>query len=157
MTQPRTSFCHGCERAGTCQFGIVSLWLDSDGVGRARIRVQDNMQGAPGVAHGGWTAAMFDEVLGRVPHMYGELAVTKSLTVEYTRPVPVNRWLRARAGVDSHADGIWHLSGTIALESTDVELARASGIWVDRTKGHFDRHREWLQEQDATATGPDVA
>jgi acyl-coenzyme A thioesterase PaaI-like protein len=112
------------------------------------------MAGGPGVAHGGWTAAIFDEVLGKLPNMHGVLAVTKTLTVDYARPMPVGRWLRGEARADSRADGTWEISGTLALEATGAVLARAHGVWVERTGQHFERHRDWLRGQDAIADLP---
>jgi acyl-coenzyme A thioesterase PaaI-like protein len=115
------------------------------------VWVDEAMAGGPRVAHGGWTSAIFDEVLGKLPNMHGILAVTKTLTVDYTRPVPVGRWLLGEARVDSRADGAWEISGILTLESTRAVLARAHGVWVERTRQHFERHREWLRDQDAAA------
>lgn len=45
--------------------------------------------GAPGRAHGGMVAALFDDVLGFVLPLAGTAAYTGQLTVRYHRPVPV--------------------------------------------------------------------
>jgi len=119
-------------------------------VARARVWVDARMEGGPRVAHGGWTASIFDEVLGQVPGLHGILAVTKTLTVDYTRPVPVDRWLGAQARVESRTAGHWEICGVLTLEATGAELARAHGTWVERTERHFARHAQWLREQDAT-------
>ncbi len=147
------SLCAGCRPLGRCQFGITSYQLGADGAARARVRVDASMEGGPGVAHGGWTAAIFDEVLGKVPGLYGVLAVTKTLTVNYIRPVPVRRWLLAESLVESRSDGNWEISGVLTLEAGGAELARARGTWVERTRRHFERHAEWLRDQEAI-TGP---
>lgn len=148
MDTLRPPFCAGCVPLGRCQFGVTSSQLSADGVARARVWVSASMEGGPRVAHGGWTASMFDEVLGQVPGLHGILAVTKTLTVHYTRPVPVNRWLRAESRVESRTVGSWEISGLLMLEATGAELARAHGTWVERTQRHFARHAEWLREQD---------
>src|SRR5262245_35461306 len=134
MSALRPPLCGGCLVLGRCQFGVTAYEFGRDGVARARLFVYEAMEGGPRVAHGGWTAAMFDEVLGKVPNMYGILAVTKTLTVDYTRPVPVGRWLRAEARVDSRADGVWEISGELALEATGSVLAQAHGVWIERTR-----------------------
>ena len=151
MNASRPPLCAGCTVSGRCQFGVTAYELDDDGVARARVWVDEAMAGGPRVAHGGWTSAIFDEVLGKLPNMHGILAVTKTLTVDYTRPVPVGRWLLGEARVDSRADGAWEISGILTLESTRAVLARAHGVWVERTRRHFERHREWLRDQDAAA------
>jgi acyl-coenzyme A thioesterase PaaI-like protein len=149
MDTLRSPLCAGCVPLGRCQFGIRSYQVGTDGVARARVWVDASMAGGPRVAHGGWTASIFDEVLGQVPGLHGVLAVTKTLTVDYTRPVPVDRWLRAESRVESRSDGSWEISGVLTLEATGSELARARGTWVERTARHFERHAEWLREQDA--------
>ena len=149
MDTLRSPLCAGCVPLGRCQFGIRSYQVGTDGVARARVWVDASMEGGPRVAHGGWTASIFDEVLGKVPGLHGILAVTKTLTVDYTRPVPVDRWLRAESRVESRSDGNWEISGVLTLEATGSELARAHGTWVERTARHFERHAEWLREQDA--------
>ena len=149
MDTLRSPLCAGCVPLGRCQFGIRSYQVGADGVARARVWVDASMAGGPRVAHGGWTASIFDEVLGQVPGLHGVLAVTKTLTVEYTRPVPVDRWLLAESRVESRSDGNWEISGVLTLEATGSELARARGTWVERTARHFVRHAEWLREQDA--------
>jgi acyl-coenzyme A thioesterase PaaI-like protein len=156
MDTPRPPLCAGCIPLGRCQFGITSYKMSADGVARARVWVDASMEGGPRVAHGGWTASIFDEVLGKVPGMHGILAVTKTLTVDYTRPVPVDRWLLAESWVESRSDEAWEIAGVLTLEATGSELARAHGTWVERTQRHFERHAEWLREQDASTgiTGP---
>ena len=149
MDTLRSPLCAGCVPLGRCQFGIRSYQVGTDGVARARVWVDASMAGGPRVAHGGWTASIFDEVLGQVPGLHGVLAVTKTLTVDYTRPVPVDRWLLAESRVESRSDGNWEISGVLTLEATGSELARARGTWVERTARHFERHAEWLREQDA--------
>ena len=153
MDTPRPPLCAGCIPLGRCQFGITLYKMSADGVARARVWVDASMEGGPQVPHGGWTASIFDEVLGKVPGLQGVLAVTKTLTVDYTRPVPVNRWLLAESWVESRSDGNWEISGVLTLEATGSELARARGTWVERTRRHFERHAEWLREQDAVS-GP---
>ena len=148
MVSSRPPLCAGCIPLGRCQFGIASYQLSADGVARARVWVDARMEGGPRVAHGGWTASIFDEVLGQVPGLHGVLAVTKTLTVDYTRPVPVDRWLGAQAWVESRSAGNWEISGVLTLEATGSELARAHGTWVERTERHFARHAQWLREQD---------
>jgi uncharacterized protein (TIGR00369 family) len=154
MNASRLLLCGGCAVSGRCQFGVTAYELDRDGVARARVWADEAMAGGPGVAHGGWTAAIFDEVLGKLPNLHGVLAVTKTLTVDYTRPLPVGRWLLGEARVDSRADGAWQISGVLTLESTGAVLARAHGVWLERTGQHFERHREWLRDQDTIAGLP---
>lgn len=110
-------------------------------------------EGGPGVAHGGWTAATFDEVTGHVCLLSGQLAVTGAMTVHYLKPVPIERPLRAKAWVRSKETGRWFVEGELRLASTGALLGRAEATMVLRDPGHFERHRAWLTAQDVLADG----
>ena len=66
-------------------------------------------EGGPGVAHGGWTAAMFDEVTGHVPLLSGQLSVTGTMRVTYVKPVPIERPLEACAWIARKQARTWHV------------------------------------------------
>lgn len=51
-------------------------------------------EGPPGCVHGGYLAAVFDEVLGMVQSLTGNPGMTGTLTVRYRRPTPLRRQLR---------------------------------------------------------------
>jgi acyl-coenzyme A thioesterase PaaI-like protein len=59
----------------------------------------DAYEGGPGTVYGGFLAAVFDGILGRTVLSAGHLAVTRSLTVRYLRPVPLRVPLRLSAAV----------------------------------------------------------
>jgi acyl-coenzyme A thioesterase PaaI-like protein len=46
-------------------------------------------EGAPGVVHGGFVAAAFDEVLGMAQSLTGNPGMTGTLTVRYRKPTPL--------------------------------------------------------------------
>jgi acyl-coenzyme A thioesterase PaaI-like protein len=110
-------------------------------------------EGGPEVAHGGWTASVFDEVLGHVPVLNRELAVTGQLWVSYVKPVPVGRPLHARAWTVRREGHRWYVAGEMTLASTGAVLARGEAVMVVRDAGHFGRHQEWLAQQDGVGPG----
>jgi len=114
----------------------------------------EDHEGGPRVAHGGWTAGMFDEVLGHVLMLHRQLAVTGQLSVTYVKPVPVGRRLRARAWVERTEGHRWYVAGELTLRPTGALLATGSAVMVTRDQGHFDRHRALLAQQDAEAERP---
>ena len=85
-------------------------------------------EGAPGRAHGGVTAAIFDDLTGVVPVMLGSMSVTGRLTIHYRAPVPVETpvefraWLHQREGrkLEVHAD----------VRHGDAVLAMAEALFV---------------------------
>ena len=79
------------------------------------------------------------------------MSVTATLTVNFKRPVPIERPLQARAWIDRIEGQKWFISGELVLMPNEAVLATATGIWIARDVAHFARHREWLAEQDAAA------
>jgi acyl-coenzyme A thioesterase PaaI-like protein len=145
------ALCGACRRRGECQLGLGREQLMDDGSVETDLVCSDEHEGGPSVAHGGWTAGVFDEVLGHVPMLQGQLAVTGQLSVTFIKPVPVGRPLHARAWVERKEGHRWYVAGELTLQSTGSLLARGEAIMVARDPGHFDRHRKWLAEQDAAA------
>jgi acyl-coenzyme A thioesterase PaaI-like protein len=74
----------------------MSIWR-SDDEAVARVRLGHAFEGAPGRAHGGVVAAIFDDVMGIVLTIHSSPAFTARLTVSYLAPVPVGVELEFRA------------------------------------------------------------
>lgn len=67
---------------------------------RATFRLGAAFEGAPGRAHGGIVAAIFDDLMGYVPQILRAPAYTRELTVTYLAPTPVGVDLSARAWLE---------------------------------------------------------
>jgi acyl-coenzyme A thioesterase PaaI-like protein len=150
---PRTdggvALCGACRRTGECRLGLTTERLEEDGVARFDITCPREHEGGPGVAHGGWTAGVLDEVLGHVPLLHNRMSVTGTLTVRFEKPVPIERPLEARAWVDRRETRKWFVEGELVLASSGAVLARANGIFVLRDHGtHFVEFERWLAEQE---------
>jgi acyl-coenzyme A thioesterase PaaI-like protein len=63
----------------------------------ARVVLRRAFEGAPGRAHGGIVAAVFDDVTGYIIGRLREPAFTGELTVRYEKPVPIETPLEMRA------------------------------------------------------------
>jgi len=150
QTEGGVGLCGGCRRTGVCQLGVTRECHEEE-ISRFRTSCPPNYEGGPNVAHGAWTSAVFDECLGHVPHYRKVLSVTAELTISFIKPVPVGRPLEVTVTVDRVEGRRWYISGEMVLLPGRAVLARARGIWVARDPGHFDRHENWLAEQDATA------
>ncbi|QRY42718.1 PaaI family thioesterase [Mycolicibacterium boenickei] len=143
--------CGACRETGQCRLGVRHEQLNDDDVLVSDIVCPTDHEGGPQVAHGGWTASILDEILGHVPLRHDQLSVTATLTVNFRKPVPIERPLQARAWIDRIDGQKWFISGELVLSSTGSVLATATGIWVARDIAHFSRHQKWLAEQDAAA------
>lgn len=139
--------CAACQSVGACKLGLKCLGLDDQGAVDFDILCGPQFEGGRGVAHGGWTAATLDEMLGTVAMLHQTLTVTKSLTVEFLKPVPIGQPLKGRAWNDHKQGHRWHNVGEIVLAATGVVLGRATGVFSQRNPDHFDRHEAWLKAE----------
>jgi acyl-coenzyme A thioesterase PaaI-like protein len=145
------ALCGACRRIGQCRLGLTTERLDDDGVAHFEIVCPPEHEGGPGVAHGGWTAGVLDEVLGHVPLLHHQLSVTGTLTVRFVHPVPVGHQLHARAWVARREARKWHIAGELGLSASGAVLAAAEGVFVLRdAASHFGGFERWLAEQTRT-------
>jgi len=80
--------------------------------------------------HGGVIAAILDEAMGwALLHIRGRYGVTRSLTVDYRRPVRVASRFTVRAGVDAYGDNSAEISAAIR-DHRGRMLARAVSQWT---------------------------
>ncbi len=70
--------------------------------GRARLGLA--YEGPPHGVHGGWVAALFDDVLGATQGLSGGGAVTAKLTVRYRAVTPVDEDLRFEGWIEKHTE-----------------------------------------------------
>jgi acyl-coenzyme A thioesterase PaaI-like protein len=95
--------------------------------------------GAPGIAHGGAVATVFDDLYGFLLYSIGDLAVTRKLDVEYLRPVLLDVEYTLRATIAERAERKIHMAATIE-DSTGLLGARSSALFVTVDIDHFKNH-----------------
>jgi acyl-coenzyme A thioesterase PaaI-like protein len=94
-------------------------------------------EGAPGIAHGGAVAALVDDVCGGLLFVVREPAVTRTLNVEYLRPVLVGVTYDLVARVDRREGRKLF----VTCEGTDPEgtlTFRGGGLFLVVDLTHFD-------------------
>lgn len=143
-----TLLCGGCKGLGRCRLGIGEFSFDEMTM-RAPVICRSVYHAGPGVAHGGWTAAMFDDAIGRSLGQRGAKTVTASLTVDFLKPVPVDEPLVVEVTVESHVGRRWEMTSLLRLAAGEAPLARAKGLWLERREGHFERHKAAMTEYRA--------
>lgn len=142
--------CGGCAPAGVCGLG-VEVAEARDAAVRFDVICPRHWQGGPRVAHGGWIAAVFDDVLNMAALRVEPRLVTKSLAVSYRRPVPVERRLEVLARIDAHAGRRWDVSARMTLDGTELATARAE--LRTRHPDHYARHEAWLARRPLSRNG----
>ncbi len=99
---------------------------------RADFVADPLLEGPPTAIHGGVISWIFDIVLGVLVQAQGEPAVTKSLTVEYLRPTPINAPLVAEARLVEREGTRTLVEGSIS--SQGKVTARSCGVFVRPTR-----------------------
>ena len=94
-----------------------------------RFRLGKRYTGPPGHAHGGIIAAILDEATGKVNKLRHVVALTKQLTVDYLRPVPLNRPLRVESR-EVRVNGRKHINMAEILNQKGETLARGRGLFI---------------------------
>jgi acyl-coenzyme A thioesterase PaaI-like protein len=144
--------CAECRRLGACRLGLTNEAVVGEFRTETALVCPRDHEGGPGVAHGGWTASAMDEALGHLALLCGQMTVTATLTVDFLRPVPIERPLKLTAWRERVERNRWINVGELVLESTGVVLARARGEFSMRDQSrHFEKFREWLASEERGA------
>ncbi len=85
--------------------------------------------GPPGHSHGGIIATILDEAMGKVNKFRNVLALTKSMQVEYLKPVPLNKPLTV-TGYEQSVEGRKHINVAEISNEAGVILARSTGTFI---------------------------
>lgn len=94
--------------------------------------------GAPGVAHGGAVATVVDDLYGFALYLVNELAVTRSLTVEYLRPVVLGTTYQLRAQVERREGRKLYLSAALT-DDRGALTVRSEALFIVVSAEHFHR------------------
>ena len=110
---------------------IAATYDHTDSGVVARVRLGPAFEGAPGRAHGGIVAALFDETMGAV---LPTLAYTGSLTINFRDAAPIGEQLEIRAHVAARDGRKIHIEATGS--SSRGVFGDATGLFI--TIGDFD-------------------
>jgi acyl-coenzyme A thioesterase PaaI-like protein len=132
--------CYGCGPDNPTGFGLVAYAADGDAVD-AVYRFDRRFEGGPGVVHGGATAALLDDLFGRLLVRILVLAVTVDLQVRYRRPVHLEDACDLRAELvdqsaeDLHLRAVLHQHGELKVTAT----GHFRTIGLDRLATRYER------------------
>lgn len=92
--------------------------------------------GAPGIAHGGAVATVLDDLYGFLLFVIHELAVTRSLQVEYFAPVRLGATYALRAELARREGRKLHVRATMT-DSAGRVVAASTALFMTVTVDHF--------------------
>lgn len=113
-----------------------------------RVTFGSAYEGPPGCVHGGYVAAVFDEVLGAAQSMSGTQGMTAHLGIDYRRPTPLHRPLRVEGWLEEHEGRKIWAKGAIRFDEGDADqpvLAEATALFIAFDPGQF---KELLDARD---------
>jgi acyl-coenzyme A thioesterase PaaI-like protein len=119
----------------------------------AKFTVNENHQGAPGLAHGGLLSLAFDEALGKLMWLLRAPAVTGRLETDFIKPVPMGSTLHITAEITGQVNRKVYTSAIGRLNSVDGELAvRAAALYIVVPMDHFMNNapKEYLAQMAKT-------
>jgi uncharacterized protein (TIGR00369 family) len=94
-----------------------------------RFRLGIRYTGPPGHAHGGIIATLLDEAMGKVNKLRHVVALTSQITVNYLKPVPLNRPLRVESR-EVRVRERRHINMAEILNRKGEVLARSQGTFI---------------------------
>ena len=94
-----------------------------------RFRLGKRYTGPPGHCHGGIIATILDEAMGKVNKLRHVIALTSQITVDYLKPVPLNKPLRVESR-EVEVDGRRHINMAEILNQKGDVLARSKGLFI---------------------------
>lgn len=124
-----TNKCFGC---GGDNSGGMKLTFEQDNANRkivGRFVLGERYQGGAGFAHGGIIALLLDEAMGKVCRFREVRAVTAELSVEYLKPVAVDKTIVVEGRETEMQGRNLFMSSEIRNENGDL-LARGKGRFV---------------------------
>jgi len=111
----------------------TEVTFDGDEV-MATVVLGAAFEGAPGRAHGGIVAAMFDDITGYVIGVHHTPAFTGELTVRFLAPVPVGVPLAVRARLEEQERRKLFITAEARVDDAVIATCRAIYIAVDPTE-----------------------
>ena len=92
--------------------------------------LEPRFEGWEGIAHGGIVSTILDEVMAWALVDHDIWGVTARMAVEFRKPVPIGRPIRAEGRVTQARRRIVEAEGVIVDPLDGTELARATGLFV---------------------------
>ena len=136
--------CFGCAQENRNGLHLRFQETPENGGVASEFRVPRRFEGPPGHVHGGIIATILDEAMGKVNRRKGIVALTRHMSIDYLRPVPLATKLRA-VGWSDKVEGRKHFhTGEIRAMDGTV-LARAKGVFIAVNSAElFEKYKQRL-------------
>jgi acyl-coenzyme A thioesterase PaaI-like protein len=133
---PHHPACFGCGPEAEYGLHVVNRKVGDEV--HATYVFSEKHAGAPGIAHGGAVAALVDDVCGGLLFLVREPAVTRTLNVEYLKPVLVGVTYDLVAKVDRR-EGRKLFITCEGRDPSGTLVFRGGGLFLVVDLSHFDK------------------
>ena len=122
---------HNCFACGTLNANGLGLVLHLEPQRCwTELELDRRFEGWEGIAHGGITTTILDEVMAWSLVESGNWGVTARLAVEFRRPVPIRTPIRAEGWITRSRRRVVDTQARIVDMGSGAELATATGVYV---------------------------
>ena len=122
---------HNCFACGSLnEHGLRLVLHAADDRCWLETTLEERFEGWEGIAHGGIVSTILDEVMAWALVDHDLWGVTARMSVEFRRPVPIGRPIRAEGRVTQARRRVIEAEGVIVDAADGSELARATALFV---------------------------
>jgi uncharacterized protein (TIGR00369 family) len=130
---------HNCFACGTLNVHGLHLELHAaDDRCWVELSLPERFEGWEGIAHGGIVCTLLDEVMAWALIDHDQWGLTARMSVEFKRPVPIDRPVRAEGWVVSARRRLVEAEGVVVDARDGTELARATATYVGAPESRKD-------------------
>ena len=123
------NFCFACGKNNSQGMHLRFTYDEERDLFVCRFRLGKRYTGPPGHAHGGIIATILDEAMGKVNKLRHVVALTSTITVDYLKPVPLNKPLRAESR-EVRVRERYHTNAAEILNQKGEVLAKSTGVFI---------------------------
>ncbi len=130
---------HNCFACGTLNTHGLQLELHAGGDRCwTEITLDRRFEGWDGIAHGGIVCTLLDEVMAWALVEHDHWGVTARMSVDFKRPVPIGRPVRAEGHVVAIRRRLVDAAGVVIDPVSGEVLARAEATYLAASEAHKD-------------------
>jgi uncharacterized protein (TIGR00369 family) len=131
--------CFGCGDDNDAGLHL-EFFVDEEQRVLCRARLATRFQGPPGHAHGGIIATLLDEAMSKANRHRNIVAMTRHMSIDYLRPVPLETDL-VLEGWSASDSGRKHRCSAELRNAEGTVLASATGIFIQVTAEALRRYK----------------